>query len=202
MSLFGNRSFTRAVVAMIIGFFLFFGGNFLMPFYLTQQGLSPKAIGLAMTAFSIVYIPIGLYSGRLSDRMSPRRVARVAMVLAAATSFVFMLALRGGGTWPALAYLVMSAVSYGLFFSPVNHLIINFAGDQNKGSASAIYNTGMAITMALGVALLETVYSEFNVPTQGFTAAFCVAGISCSAATVLLSRKRSAQPGMGTDQPG
>jgi hypothetical protein len=52
----------------------------------------------------------------------------------------------------------------------------------------------MAITMALGVALLETVYSEFNVPTQGFTAAFCVAGISCSAAAILLSRKGASVP--------
>ena len=185
--LFDSRSFVWVVIAMIIGFFLFFGGNFLVPFYLTQQGLSPKHIGFAMTAFSIVYIPIALHAGKLSDKYSPRKLALVAMYLAAAAGFIFMLTQRCGGIWPALVYLVMTAVAYGMFFSPVNRLIINFAGEKNKGSASAIYNTAMAITMALGVALLETIYSEFNLAKDGFTAAFCVAAAACLAAGIILS---------------
>jgi len=184
--LFNNRSFTLTVLAGLIGFFLFFGGNFLLPFYLTREGVSPKHIGLLLAVFSVVYIPIGLYAGSLSDRISPRKLVCWAMLLSAATGCVFALTTGSGGIWFAVLYLVMSAVSYGLFFSPINHLIMSFASRENRGSVSAVYNTVMAVTMALGVVLLETIYSEFNVPGAGFSAAFCAGGLCCLAAAALL----------------
>jgi EmrB/QacA subfamily drug resistance transporter len=182
-----NRDFALVVLSTIIGFFLFFGGSFLIPFYLTQKGLNPKQIGLLLTIFSLVYMPIGLYSGTLSDKISPRKISCWAMFLAAVTGFVFSGMLGHEGVQSAVVYLVMLAVSYGLFFSPINHYIMNFADQDNRGSVSAIYNTSLNISMALGVVLLESIYSVSKVPLDGFRAAFSTAGACCLVALGILS---------------
>lgn len=194
VTLFNNRDFTLVILSTIIGFFMFFGGAFLVPFYLTQKGLIPKQIGLLLTVFSLVYMPIGLYAGKLSDKIAPRKIVCWAMAFAAITGFVFSGALGRQGVSAAVIYLIMLACSYGLFFSPINHYIMNFANENNRGSVSALYNTSLNISMALGVVLLEAIYSEFKISLDGFRAAFFAGGVCCLAALGILGlliRERS-----------
>ncbi|MCK9603978.1 MAG: MFS transporter [Candidatus Omnitrophica bacterium] len=196
MKLFNNRDFALVILSTIIGFLLFFGGSFLIPFYLTQKGLDTKEIGLLLTVFSLVYMPIGLYAGSLSDKISPRKISCWAMFLAAITGFVFSATLGRQGVMAAVIYLVMLAVSYGLFFSPINHYIMNFADADTRGSVSALYNTSLNISMALGVVAMETIYSEFRIPLDGFRAAFFTGGACCLAVLgvlALLIRKQKNQ---------
>jgi EmrB/QacA subfamily drug resistance transporter len=185
MSLFSSRAFVVVILSALLGFILFFGGNFLVPFYLTQQGLTPARIGFLLMTFSIVYIPIGLYAGVLSDRFSSKKISALAMFLAAVTGFTFAADL-GDGIFSAVAYLIMLAVSYGLFFVPINHCIMSFASEINRGSVSAVFNTVMNITMAMGIAVMETIYSEHLVPVNGFRTAFAVGGGFCFIASMML----------------
>jgi sugar phosphate permease len=131
-------------------------------------------------------MPIGLYAGSLSDKIAPRKIVCWAMFLATLTGLVFSAMLGRQGLLPAVIYLIMLAVSYGLFFSPINHYIMNFADKDNRGSVSALYNTSLNISMALGVVLMETVYSEFKIPLDGFRAAFFTGGACCLAAVGVL----------------
>jgi len=186
IKLFNNREFALVIVSTIVGFFLFFGGGFLVPFYLTQKGLDTKEIGLLLTVFSFVYMPIGLYSGRLSDKIDPRKIVCWAMLLAAITGFIFSGTLIRQGIQASVIYLIMLAVSYGLFFSPINYYIMSFSDEDTKGSVSALYNVSLNISMALGIVLLESVYSSFKIPLDGFKAAFFAAGFCCLISLAIL----------------
>jgi DHA2 family metal-tetracycline-proton antiporter-like MFS transporter len=187
IKLFNDQDFALVIFSTVIGFLLFFGGSFLVPFYLTLKGLDSKQIGLLLTVFSLVYMPIGLYAGSLSDKIAPRKIVCWAMFFAAITGFIFSGTLGWQGVLSAVIYLVMLAVSYGLFFSPINHYIMNFAGENKRGSVSALYNTSLNISMALGVVIMETIYSEFRIPLDGFRAAFFAGGACCLVALVILS---------------
>lgn len=190
MSLFAHRSFVMSLLSALAGFLLFFGGCFLLPFYLTQRGQGPEQVGFLMMIFAIVYIPIGLYAGPLSDKVSPRKISAGAMLAATVTGGVFAATL-GTGIACAVVYLVMLALSYGMFFAPINHCIMNFASPTNRGSVSAVFNTVMNITMAMGIAVLETVYSEFQADhTAGFRAAFTVGAGFCLLAALMLAFSR------------
>lgn len=185
MSLFSARSFVIVIISALIGFILFFGGNFLLPFYLTREGLSPDQIGFLLMVFSIVYIPLAFYSGSLSDKYSSKKISAWAMFVGAVAAFVFAADL-GGGIACAVIYLVMLAVAYGFFFVPINHSIMSFASDTNRGSVSAVLNAVTNVTMALGIAVMETIYSEYEVPLAGFRTAFAVGGVFCFIAFVML----------------
>ncbi|MFA5878735.1 MAG: MFS transporter [Candidatus Margulisiibacteriota bacterium] len=186
IKLFNNFRFSLVILSAVFGFFLFFGGNFLLPFYLTQKGLTPKDMGILLTIFSLVYIPIGFYAGSLSDKISSKTLVSWAMFFATITGFTFSLLLGFSSVIPVVLYLIMLAVSYGLFFSPINHLLMNFAGENNKGSVSAVYNASLNISMALGVVFLETIYSEFNVSGLGFRVAYFTAACCCFAVLLIL----------------
>ncbi len=186
IKLLNNRDFALVILSTVAGFILFFGGSFLVPFYLTEKGLRPNQIGLILTVFSLVYMPVGLFSGTLSDKIAPRKIVLLALFLAAITGFIFSGLLGHHGVYAAVIYLVMLAVSYGFFFSPINHYIMNFADAGNRGSVSAFYNVSLNVSMALGVVLLETVYSEFDISTRGFQAAFFTGSVFCLAALFVL----------------
>lgn len=188
ISLFKDRAFIFVCTATILGFMLFFGGNFLLPVYLSHAGILPKDIGILLTAFSFVYLPIGLRAGKLSDKIAPIKMVTLAMLLASMTSFIFVVTVGHGVIIPVVLYLVMLAVAYGLFFSPINHLIVNFATEKNRGSVSAMFNAIMNVTMALGVAVFETIYSEFTLPERGMRIAFLAGGIFCLTAMLLLGK--------------
>jgi len=185
MSLFATPVFAIVLLSTIIGFLLFFGGNFLLPFYLTHQGLNPAQIGFLLMAFSIVYIPIGLYAGHLTNKFPSKKISAFAMFFASVTSLLFAADL-GDGVVCAVIYLVMLAVSYGMFFVPINHCIMSFASEKNRGSVSAVFNTSMNIAMAMGIAVMETIYSEFKVSVDGFRASFISGGIFCFIAALML----------------
>jgi EmrB/QacA subfamily drug resistance transporter len=158
--LLGRRDFGFAVLTTFLAVMLLAGGNFLIPFYLElSKGLTPEVVGAVVMIYSVVYMPVGLYSGRLSDRVDPARICLAATLFSAATCLLFAFTLAGPGLWPVIGFLVLLAVSYGFFFASNNHLVMSLAPRDNQGVASGIYSTVMNVGMVLGICLFETVFS-------------------------------------------
>jgi predicted MFS family arabinose efflux permease len=161
LSLFRNRDFSFAVLTTLVALMLLSGGNFLIPFYLELiKGLGPEHVGAVVMIYSVVYMPIGPFAGRLSDRINPRRLCTIAMFLAFVSCLVFALTLPLPGLFPAVLYLVLLAVSYALFFPANNHLVMSLAPEGSQGTASAIYTNTMNVGMVLGVCLFEGAFSQ------------------------------------------
>ena len=137
------------------------GGNFLLPFYLELvKGLETEMVGFVILIYSVVYLPIAPFSGKLSDRINPRSICAVAMFvgLVACAGFAFTLSLPGLAA--VVGYLVLLAVTYSLFFPSNNHLVMSLAPRELQGSASGIYTTVMNISMVMGICLFEGVFSH------------------------------------------
>ena len=161
LKIFRNRDFSFAILTTLFALMLLSGGNFLMPFYLELiKGLGPEHVGAVVMIYSVVYMPIGPFAGRLSDRINPRRLCTIAMFLAFLSCLVFALTLPSPGLFPAVLYLVLLAVSYALFFPANNHLVMSLAPEESQGTASAIYTNTMNVGMVLGVCLFEGAFSQ------------------------------------------
>jgi len=161
LKIFRNRDFSFAVITTLVALMLLAGGNFLIPFYLELiKGLRPEHVGAVVMIYSVVYMPIGPFAGRLSDRINPRRLCTVAMFLAFIACLIFSMTLSLPGLFPAVLYLVLLAVSYALFFPANNHLVMALAPEESQGTASAIYTNTMNVGMVLGVCLFEGAFSQ------------------------------------------
>jgi EmrB/QacA subfamily drug resistance transporter len=161
LKIFRNRDFSFAVLTTLVALMLLSGGNFLIPFYLELiKGLRPEHVGAVVMIYSVVNMPIGPFAGRLSDRINPRRLCTVAMLLAFISCLVFALTLSMTGLFPVILYLVLLAISYALFFPANNHLVMSLAPEESQGTASAIYTNTMNVGMVLGVCLFEGAFSQ------------------------------------------
>lgn len=159
--LFRNRDFAFAILTTLTAVMLLAGGNFLLPFYLELvKGLETQKVGFVILIYSLVYMPIAPFSGRLSDRINPRVICAAAMFTGLIACLFFAFSLSLPGLAPVVIYLVLLAVAYSLFFPSNNHFVMSMAPRESHGSASGVYTTAINVSMVLGICLFESVFSN------------------------------------------
>ncbi len=214
LDLFRNLTFSLALSATFMSFMLIAGNAFLLPFYLQIiKGLNPQETGMVLLVYSLIYVFISPYAGRLSDKVSPNILCMIAMLSAAINTFIFSYTLRLPGLSPVFVFLVWLGFSYVFFFSPNNNQVMGQAPSGRQGTASGLFNTTTNLGMVFGVALFETVFSQIvpalpstqtsllgaGIPTRvlldGFRAAYLLGGVLCVAALIfsLMVRRYTAR---------
>lgn len=167
LGLFRNFHFNAAVASTLFAYMLLAGNSFLLPFYLEiGKGLKTAAAGFVIMIYSIVYMAVGPFAGRISDRVQPSLLCVFAMFSASLCSLVFAFTLAAPGLFPVIVFLVWSALSFGFFISPNNNQVMSLAPDERQGTASGVFNTINSLGLALGVCLFEMLMSG-SLPTDG-----------------------------------
>jgi len=209
LRLFRNRAFTYGNVAAGLAVAFLAGHNFLIPFYLElAKGLNTERAGLMILFYSVVYMMVSLAAGRTADRIDPRKLCITAMLGASLAAFSFSFFLDRAGLWPVIGYFVMMGISYAMFFSPNNKIIIGSAEPGTQGIVSGVLRLFTRIGMAVGVCLFETTFSFFrnhgdeiassSSDSQGnliigFQYAYALGGALCVAAVIFTFLSASAK---------
>jgi len=181
-----------------MAYLLISGNAFLLPFYLeTIKGLNPQKTGMILLLYSVIYFFLSPYAGRLSDKINPSILCIVAMASASVNAFVFSFSMYEQGFVFVITFLIWLALSFVLFFSPNNNQIMSIAPAGKHGIASGIFNTTINLSTVFGVAIFESVFSQFlpgistksanllnaGIPREillkGFSAAYVLGGIVC-----------------------
>ena len=158
-----DRNLRCAVFAALAGYMILAGNCFLLPFYLElRHGLAPQLSGFTILIYAIVFIFVAPRGGRISDRIDPRRLGAIAMVLLAVAFGGFSLTMRLYDMIPVILFLLWIGVAFGLFFPPTNHLAMRTIARGERGVASGIYQTVANLGMVVGVCLFEVVFSQTN----------------------------------------
>ena len=81
------------------------------------------------------------------------------MLSAAGACLFFSFALDTRGLWPTLAFLAWLGVSYAMFISPLNNLIMGLAPAEELGEVSGVFKTLTNLSFVLGVTAFEALFS-------------------------------------------
>jgi len=201
LALFKDLRFTFVLSATFMAYLLIAGNAFLMPFYLEIiKGLNPQKTGMMLLVYSIIYVIISPYAGRLSDKIRPGFLCIIAMISATACSLFFSFTLQFQGFLFIFIFLIWLALSYVLFFSPNNNQVMSLAPENKHGIASGLFNTTTNLSYVFGVAIFETVFSHaipgvssakasllnsdipHEILLKGFQATYIFGGLACFAA--------------------
>ncbi|MBP1749031.1 MAG: drug resistance transporter, EmrB/QacA subfamily [Deltaproteobacteria bacterium] len=88
LGLFRSFHFGAAVTSTLFAYMLLAGNSFLLPFYLeVGKGLPTQTVGLVIMIYSVIYMAVGPFAGRISDRIKPSTLCAFAMLSAALCSF-------------------------------------------------------------------------------------------------------------------
>jgi EmrB/QacA subfamily drug resistance transporter len=179
-----------------------FGALLFLTYYLqVSLGLTPVRTGLAFLPFSAGIVVSAMAVGTVLPRTGPRPIMLGGMVLA--TVGMIWLAQLG----PASSFLtvvlpaeLLMAIGLGLVFVPMNGIALSGVEPDDVGIASAVLNAAQQLGGALGVALLNTLYTA-RVATQlavvpgdatgalfaGYRIAFGVGGALFVAAAIVIT---------------
>lgn len=190
LSIFRDRSFAASVFLMVVIASCTFGAVFLIPLFLQGvQGYSPFQAGLLMAAQGLAATLALPFVGYLSDRVGPRPVAIVAVLMLAAS--IWLMTPLGPAT-PALVWVVVLALrGLGLAFGQVPVRVAAYANLPRHliSRATASQQTLQRMGMSVGTAVFATVVQvrvaervaadhshAATVVARGFGDAFWLAG--------------------------
>ncbi|TCC03684.1 MFS transporter [Kribbella soli] len=162
LRLFSVRSFSVVNVVAFTFAVGVFGAVFLLAqFFQIVQGYTPFQSGvrtLPWTAAPLVVAPI---AGLIVDRVGPRILIVVGQLfLAAALGWIALVTTATTQYGELVAPFVLAGIGMGLTFAPSASVVMESASDADRGVASGTNNTIREVGVAMGVAVLASVFAS------------------------------------------
>ena len=164
-----NRMFAFSNVTQLIYHAGMFSISFILSLYLQYiKGFSPQDAGLVLLAHPVVQAALSPTGGRLSDKIQPRIIASVGLVVVLVGVLLLLYATGGKDLILIIISLVLLGCGAALFASPNTNAIMSSVEKRYFGVASAIdsvtRSTGQ--TFSMGILML---FISLNMGTAQIT---------------------------------
>ncbi len=186
-----NRAFTFSNLAALINYSATYAVTFLMSLYLQYvKGLSSEGAGLILIASPVMQAIFSPIAGKLSDRMEPRKVAAIGMVVTTVGLIPFVFLTEATDILVVVASLALLGFGLSLFSSPNTNAVMSAVDRKLYGVASSTLGTmrltgqmlSMGITMIIFSMLIgrvEIVPEVYGQLTGSINVAFTIFSILC-----------------------
>lgn len=195
-----SRAYLFSNLVALFNYSATYGLGYLTSIYLqVALGYSSKMAGLVLIAQPFFMALLTPRMGKLSDRVSPYRLASAGMALCALSLLFYTFMKTDTPVWAIIAALAVAGIGVSLFSSPNTNVVMSCVHPSRFGVANSILatmrNTGHATGMAIITMVVSAVVgnaSLYDVPADELVrtmhiafavfTALCVAGIFMSLA--------------------
>jgi len=161
LRLFAKRNFLFGVLALSIGYGLFFGNVVLLPLWLQQyMGYTASVAGMAVAPVGILAILLSPLVGKNVTRVDPRILATVAF-----SGFALVLWMRSHFTVQAdfntiMVPTILQGAAIAFFFIPLSAITLSGLTPDRIPSASGLSNFVRITAGAMGTSLVTTIWDN------------------------------------------
>jgi EmrB/QacA subfamily drug resistance transporter len=152
-----NRAFAFSNIAALINYSATFSVTFFLSLYLQYvRGFDPWTAGAILVVQPVIQAIISPFAGRLSDRMTPGKIASLGMGLTAVGLFALVF-VNATTPLPLIAViLVILGMGLGFFSSPNTNAVMSSVERKHYGIASGTLGTMRLVgqMMSMGVAMM------------------------------------------------
>lgn len=172
LGLFRDRNFTLSNIAITAVGFAITGMIFPLMFYAQGVlGLSPTNAALLQAPTAVISGVLGIYVGKLADRVHPRLIAGFGMACFA-VALLWLAAIMAPETpiWQLLLPISLLGVANGFIWAPIASTATRNLPMQHAGAGSGVYNTTRQIGAVLGSAAIAVLIQSrlaANLPSTG-----------------------------------
>ncbi|MEA2003073.1 MAG: DHA2 family efflux MFS transporter permease subunit [Actinomycetota bacterium] len=160
LKLFSNRLLTINLLTGWMTFFAIAGLFILVPFYLENVlGATPREVGLLIAPAPLLLGLSAPVSGAFSDRVGPRRVLVVGLVILVGAYSLMLLLRPDSPTWLIMVVMAPAGLGMGIFQSPNNSAIMGSAAAERLGITSAMLTITRNTGQLTGIAVLGAVWA-------------------------------------------
>ncbi len=156
-----NFNFGMANLVLFIFGMGMFGSTFLLPLYL-QNGLGYTAFqaGSLFLPLGLIMAVMGPISGALSDKLNPKIIAGVGIILLAMSLFVNHFLSLFSMTSDIMVSLYLRGFGMALIFTPLNTLSLSDIPRERMAQASGLFNVIRQVGGSFGVAIMGTLLTD------------------------------------------
>ena len=157
-----NLVFTFSNVATLLNYGATFAVGYLLSIYLQLvMGYTSQTAGLILVCQPIVMAIFSPYAGRLSDRISPHKIASVGMGICALNLLLFAFIDESTPLWVILGGLMFVGLGFALFSSPNTNAVMACVDKQEYSIASSILATMRSIGHSSSMAIVTIVIGAY-----------------------------------------
>lgn len=169
LTLFRSRGFSLVNVVTLTFSAGAFGAVFLLAqFFQVVQGLSPLESGLRTLPWTMAPMVVAPLAGIFADRIGLRNLIVAGQVfLAAGVFWVAVATSTTVGYGDLVAGFVLAGIGMGLTFAPISTMALASVDSERHGVASGTNNTIRELGVAVGVAVLASIFASAG----GYTSA-------------------------------
>jgi EmrB/QacA subfamily drug resistance transporter len=161
-----NKILTFSSLAALINYSATFAISYLLSLYLQYiKGFEPQQAGLILVAQPLIQALFSPIAGGLSDRIEPRMVASLGMVVTSAGLAFFIFLTENTSIEYIIAALSVVGFGFALFSSPNTNAIMGSVTKKYYGVASGIIGSARSIGMSfsMGITSLVMVFYMGNI---------------------------------------
>jgi EmrB/QacA subfamily drug resistance transporter len=152
LELLKSRDVISGAVGALCSYVVLFGVLLATPFFLERGlGLGVAASGAILAAMPVAMVVTAAIAGRLSERVSTRRLATSGMACCASVLGVIALAHQSAGV--LAVELALLGVGIGMFTPSNNTSVMRAVPRPRSGEASGLLNMGRGMGTAVGLAV-------------------------------------------------
>jgi MFS family permease len=156
----GKRTFILLAIAMVLGYLPWYNFSAVLPYLVTDFSLTSGQTGLILSAFQAGYVLVVLATGRLADRVGPKKVAAWATLCTAIASTLFVWLARGFGS--ILVMRLVTGLSAGAIYVPGMAILANWFPPGRRGRVIGAYTGALTLSYAGGYFVAAPLAARFG----------------------------------------
>ena len=161
LSLFAGRNFSGGVIAISVGYGLFFGSLVILPLWLqTQIGYTATEAGKVMAPVGIFAIILSPIVGKLLPKIDPRFFATGAFAIFALVSFLRSHFTSDVDTVTLMIPTVIQGGAMALFFIPLTSIILSGQSPEKIPAAAGLSNFVRIMFGGIGTSVASTIWES------------------------------------------
>ncbi|PSK27363.1 MFS transporter [Nocardia seriolae] len=162
LRLFRSRSFSAVNIVLFTFSVGVFGSIFLLAQYFqVVQGYSPLASGIRTLPWTMAPMVVAPLAGLVVDRVGVRPLIAVGQVLLSAALLWMALITNAHTAYGSMVLpFILGGIGMGLTFAPTATAVMASAAPADQGMASGTNNTIREVGVAMGVAILASVFAS------------------------------------------
>jgi MFS family permease len=185
-----NPVFTFSNLAALTNYCATAAVGFLLSLYLQYvRGFDPRAAGMILISQPVVMAIFSPLAGRLSDKIEPRIVASIGMVICTAGLAFLILLEAETSLWLVIAGLVFLGFGFALFSSPNTNAVMSSVEKKDYGVASATLGTmrltGQMLSMGITMMIFSLVIGKVKIDAGNYAGFLQSERIALAVFTVL-----------------
>jgi multidrug resistance protein len=154
-----NKNYAFSNIATFLNYAFVAGLTYYLSIYLQLvQGLNSMISGAIMMGQPLFQAIVSPYAGKLSDRVSPFKVATAGMAICAVGLFGFCFISANTSLAYVIAVLIVIGTGFGVFSSSNSNAIMSSVGPQDYGAANSFQitmrNLGQTVSLCIVTSIM------------------------------------------------